>query len=222
MNCPNCNKEVSPEWSVCSHCGYKPKKCSNPDCKSEWLPTEAIFCPECGKTLGRPSSVIDEKTGETTSIMELYPNLNLVPTSLIRRSGLFGWWLLYIFVILASIALLVIGIVILAAEGDEIGIPFIVGGVVMSVLWGIWFYKKILHHPYGGYKKLIKEANYVSGNRGLCVFVKNNCFGLIHLWSYRIFVPAIYDHMEWKPRDKYLRVKKGGRQFLIDIYNNEV
>ena len=48
MNCPKCNKEVSPDWNVCPHCGYIPKKCSNPNCNAGWLPQEARFCPVCG------------------------------------------------------------------------------------------------------------------------------------------------------------------------------
>ena len=51
MNCPNCNKEVSPDWNVCPHCGYKPKKCSNPSCNAGWLPQEARFCPVCGRKI---------------------------------------------------------------------------------------------------------------------------------------------------------------------------
>ena len=51
MNCPHCNKEVSPEWKLCPFCGFAPKKCSNPECQPRWLPQEAKFCPECGKPL---------------------------------------------------------------------------------------------------------------------------------------------------------------------------
>lgn len=51
MNCPKCNKEVSPEWKLCPFCGYEPKKCNNPDHASRWLPHEAKFCPECGEPL---------------------------------------------------------------------------------------------------------------------------------------------------------------------------
>ena len=51
MKCPNpnCNQEVSPEWNMCPHCGYKPVKCNNPNCNSGWLPQEAKFCPVCGR-----------------------------------------------------------------------------------------------------------------------------------------------------------------------------
>ena len=51
MKCPNCNKEVSPEFNVCPWCGYKPKKCSKPEHQDVWLPVEARFCPRCGSPL---------------------------------------------------------------------------------------------------------------------------------------------------------------------------
>ena len=51
MNCPNCKKEVSPEWNACPYCGYKPEKCPKPGCKSGWLPANALFCPECGTAI---------------------------------------------------------------------------------------------------------------------------------------------------------------------------
>ena len=51
MKCPNCNKEVSPEFNVCPWCGYKPKKCSKPEHQDLWLPVEARFCPRCGEPL---------------------------------------------------------------------------------------------------------------------------------------------------------------------------
>lgn len=58
MNCPNCNKEVSPDWKLCPFCGFEPKKCSNPGCQPRWLPKEARFCPECGKPLDGNGEVI--------------------------------------------------------------------------------------------------------------------------------------------------------------------
>ena len=51
MNCPKCNKKVSPEWKLCPFCGYEPKKCSNTKHAPRWLPQEAKFCPECGVSL---------------------------------------------------------------------------------------------------------------------------------------------------------------------------
>ena len=61
MNCPNCKKEVFPDWNVCPRCGYKPKKCSNPSCHSGWLPQEARFCPVCGSKVGGNALSVTEK-----------------------------------------------------------------------------------------------------------------------------------------------------------------
>lgn len=62
MKCPNCNKEVSPEFNVCPWCGYKPKKCSKPEHQDLWLPVEARFCPRCGELLSEFSG---EKISQT-------------------------------------------------------------------------------------------------------------------------------------------------------------
>lgn len=41
MKCPNCNKEISPEWIICPFCKYEPIKC--PNCDSSWLPQNATL-----------------------------------------------------------------------------------------------------------------------------------------------------------------------------------
>lgn len=51
MKCPNCKNEVNPEWKTCPFCNYEPRMCNNKNCHRQWLPPEARFCPECGKTL---------------------------------------------------------------------------------------------------------------------------------------------------------------------------
>lgn len=58
MKCPNCNREVSEEWSICPFCKYEPVKC--PNCDSGWLPQDAKFCPSCGCSLDESSFDVDE------------------------------------------------------------------------------------------------------------------------------------------------------------------
>lgn len=58
MNCPNCNKEISPDWELCPFCRYVPKKCSNTTHPPRWLPQEARFCPECGEPLDSNGEVM--------------------------------------------------------------------------------------------------------------------------------------------------------------------
>ena len=48
MKCPNCKKEVSPEWKRCPYCEYIPRVCSKQGCQSGWLPAASHFCPLCG------------------------------------------------------------------------------------------------------------------------------------------------------------------------------
>jgi hypothetical protein len=180
----------------------------------------------------------DEKEPEqnTISPMKLYPDLELVPASLVRRPHIVLWCFFYI-IVLGFITSLLLDIPDIIYEcKDFFGDLFykfedfdlIAGIVVVSVLdivWSICFFKKILclsKDAKGGYKKLVKEADYVSGNRGLCVFLKDMKFGVIKLWSCRVVIPPTYNYMEWETYGKVLRVKKDGRAFLIDIYGNEV
>lgn len=67
MNCPKCNKEVSPEWNVCPYCGYKPTKCRNSNCNSGWLPQDAKFCPICGTPLDGHTSTEPASKYDTNS-----------------------------------------------------------------------------------------------------------------------------------------------------------
>jgi len=169
-----------------------------------------------------PPKIGCEENNEIKSIMKRYPELKLAPTSLVCRPGLVGWWFLYIFIFFVIGFWLFPGILAIDDGDETLGIIIIFVSVAMAVFWGVIFYKKILRHPHGGHKKLVKEADYVSGNRGLCIFVKNNRFGLMKLWGCKVYVPPVYDYMEWEAPNKLLRVKKDGRTFLIDIYNNEV
>lgn len=58
MKCPNCNNEVSAEWTICPFCKYEPKRC--PECNMGWLPQDAKFCPACGCELEREGSYEDD------------------------------------------------------------------------------------------------------------------------------------------------------------------
>ena len=84
MKCPKCNKEVSCEWNMCPHCGYKPVKCSNPSCNAGWLTEDARFCPVCG------SKVIG---GERKQINRIHPILYFLISLMICGCILFffGW-----------------------------------------------------------------------------------------------------------------------------------
>ena len=142
---------------------------------SGWLHQEPKFNPKLGKFLEScPVSKEYEETSENRSIMKLYPELNLVPATLVRRTGLAWWWILYIFVSLALLFSLLVGVFLTIDVHVAAGIPVIIAGIILLILWNRLFYKReIWCHPHGGHKNLIKEADYVSGKRGLCIFVKN-------------------------------------------------
>jgi len=53
MNCPNCNKEVNPEWISCPHCDFHPTRCTKCD-ELLWIPMDAKFCPNCGTPIKHP------------------------------------------------------------------------------------------------------------------------------------------------------------------------
>ena len=79
MNCPNCKNEVMPEWMVCPFCGYNPVKCSNPKCgHKDWLPTDARFCPACGKALEINHSPVKTETPPKATPKDTTPQ-NTVP-----------------------------------------------------------------------------------------------------------------------------------------------
>lgn len=55
MICPNCNNENPYGSKFCNHCGSKIESqsltCPNPKCGRTGLPSEALFCPDCGSKL---------------------------------------------------------------------------------------------------------------------------------------------------------------------------
>lgn len=77
MKCPNCGKEVSPEFNVCPWCGYKPKKCSKPEHQDVWLPDDARFCPRCGESLEGDNTQENVRAKSRTVINDDYPDENI-------------------------------------------------------------------------------------------------------------------------------------------------
>lgn len=53
-------------------------------------------------------------------------------------------------------------------------------------------------------------------------YVKDNLMGLLDVAHYCVFLPAQYDKLEWKKKNKYLNATIGNRTFIIDIYGREV
>lgn len=53
-------------------------------------------------------------------------------------------------------------------------------------------------------------------------FVKQGKFGLMDVANYTPFLPAKYDFLAWRDKDEYLIAKQNDREFIIDIYGNEL
>lgn len=53
-------------------------------------------------------------------------------------------------------------------------------------------------------------------------FVKDNLFGILDVAHYSVFLPARYDFLSWREKNKYLNVVINGRNCIIDIYGKEL
>ena len=53
-------------------------------------------------------------------------------------------------------------------------------------------------------------------------FVKDNLFGILDVAHYSVFLPARYDFLSWREKNKYLNAVINGRNVIIDIYGKEL
>lgn len=53
-------------------------------------------------------------------------------------------------------------------------------------------------------------------------FVKDNMFGILSVAHYSVFLPARYDFLSWREKNKYLNAVINGRNCIIDIYGKEL
>ena len=176
------------------------------------------------------------------SIMEEFPEYGFKPTSLlVKRAGnpskVFYLAMGYTFLILTLIST-VFCIIMSFLEGD--GMPWwgiilftiaLNGPCVFLIIKGYSFKNK----PFLDFKQ---EADYLATNRKLLAnslrdtkqfFVKNRKFGLIttssrlkDAMSSKILIPAEYDKLSWKEKNRILVAEKNGETFLIDIFGNRL
>ena len=101
---------------------------------------------------------------------------------------------------------------------------FIVGGVLLiaSVFGVNYCRKRILPKDYklSDVADYVKRYNYFS-NR-YTFYVKDGKYGLLDVRKFKVHFPAEYDMMEWREFNKLLVVIKGNRQYIIDIFGNEL
>ena len=192
----------------CNNCG-----CDNPD--------DAKYCRVCGNVL------------QLESFFERLSELGFMPTTMITLKGSLGaTLLLYLLEILFIIGcfMVIAGIVNFFVRRDS-GLVFVaLGGFVCSfVIAYVSFKYKLFDKSFPNrYVKseLLKEADYIQldfvNDDDYIFIVKNKKFGVYSVRRYEIQLPAIYDWLSWKIEGQILNVQQNGRQYIMDIYGNEL
>ena len=192
----------------CNNCG-----CDNPD--------DAKYCRVCGNVL------------QLESFFERLSELGFMPTTMITLKGSLGaTLLLYLLEILFIIGcfMVIAGIVNFFVRRDS-GFVFVaLGGFVCSfVIAYVSFKYKLFDKSFPNRyvkSKLLKEADYIQldfvNDDDYIFIVKNKKFGVYSVRRYEIQLPAIYDWLSWKIEGQILNVQQNGRQYIMDIYGNEL
>ena len=192
----------------CNNCG-----CDNPD--------DAKYCRVCGNVL------------QLESFFEKLSELGFMPTTMITLKGSLGaTLLLYLLELLFIIGCLMViaGIVNFFVRRDS-GFVFVaLGGFVCSfVIAYVSFTCKLLDKSFPNRyvkSRLLKETDYIQldfvNDDDYAFIVKNKKFGVYSVRRYEIQLPAIYDWLSWKIEGQILNVRQNGRQYIMDIYGNEL
>lgn len=191
----------------CNNCG-----CDNPD--------DAKYCRVCGNVL------------QLESFFERLSELGFMPTTMITlKSSLGATLLLYLleFLFVIGCFMVIAGIVNFFVRRDS-GFVFVaLGGFVCSfVIAYVSFKYKLFDKSFPNRyvkSRLLKEADYIQlnfVNDDYAFIVKNKKFGVYSVRGYEIQLPAIYDWLSWKIEGQILNVQQNGRQYIMDIYGNEL
>lgn len=191
----------------CNNCG-----CDNPD--------DAKYCRVCGNVL------------QLESFFERLSELGFMPTTMITlKSSLGATLLLYLLELLFIIGCLMViaGIVNFFVRRDSGFVYVALGGFVCSfVIAYVSFKYKLFDKSFPNRyvkSRLLKEADYIQldfVNDDYAFIVKNKKFGVYSVRRYEIQLPAIYDWLSWKIEGQILNVRQNGRQYIMDIYGNEL
>ena len=140
--------------------------------------------------------------------------------------------LLYLLEILFIIGCLMAigGIIVFFVQPLSVQVFFGLGGFVCSfVIAYVSFKYKLFDKSFPNrYVKseLLKEADYIQvdfvNDDDYTFIVKNKKFGVYSVRRYEIQLPAIYDWLSWKIEGQILNVQQNGRQYIMDIYGNEL
>jgi len=192
----------------CNNCG-----CDNPD--------DAKYCRVCGNVL------------KLESFFEKLSELGFMPTTMITLKGSLGaTLLLYLLELLFIIGCLMViaGIVNFFVRRDSGFVYVALGGFVCSfVIAYVSFKCKLLDKSFPNRyvkSRLLKETDYIQldfvNDDDYAFIVKNKKFGVYSVRRYEIQLPAIYDWLSWKIEGQILNVRQNGRQYIMDIYGNEL
>ena len=192
----------------CNNCG-----CDNPD--------DAKYCRVCGNVL------------QLENFFEKLSELGFVPTTMITLKGSLGaTLLLYLLELLFIIGCLMViaGIVNFFVRRDSGFVYVALGGFVCSfVIAYVSFKCKLLDKSFPNRyvkSRLLKETDYIQldfvNDDDYAFIVKNKKFGVYSVRRYEIQLPAIYDWLSWKIEGQILNVRQNGRQYIMDIYGNEL
>lgn len=192
----------------CNNCG-----CDNPD--------DAKYCRVCGNVL------------QLESFFEKLSELGFMPTTMITLKGSLGaTLLLYLLELLFIIGCLMViaGIVNFFVRRDSGFVYVALGGFVCSfVIAYVSFKCKLLDKSFPNRyvkSRLLKETDYIQldfvNDDDYTFIVKNKKFGVYSVRRYEIQLPAIYDWLSWKIEGQILNVQQNGRQYIMDIYGNEL
>lgn len=191
----------------CNNCG-----CDNPD--------DAKYCRVCGNVL------------QLESFFERLSELGFMPTTMITlKSSLGATLLLYLleFLFVIGCFMVIAGIVNFFVRRDSSFVFVALGGFVCSfVIAYVSFKYKLFDKSFPNRyvkSRLLKEADYIQlnfVNDDYAFIVKNKKFGVYSVRGYEIQLPAIYDWLSWKIEGQILNVRQNGRQYIMDIYGNEL
>lgn len=192
----------------CNNCG-----CDNPD--------DAKYCRVCGNVL------------QLESFFERLSELGFMPTTMITlKSSLGATLLLYLleFLFVIGCLMVIAGIVNFFVRRDSGFVYVALGGFVCSfVIAYVSFKCKLLDKSFPNRyvkSRLLKETDYIQldfvNDDDYAFIVKNKKFGVYSVRRYEIQLPAIYDWLSWKIEGQILNVRQNGRQYIMDIYGNEL
>lgn len=174
----------------------------------------AKYCRECGATL------------QHRSVMEVYPDLHLQPTSMFRLSGNRKMWLaiipLSMLFLLGLYSACVLIFYVVFVHEDLFFAGVVVGGcgIIASVVSFILIKNAIKKTKSVDISKSAEYIESTPKNSRYSFIVKNGCFGLYDTKSYKVQIDCKYKYLVWTADTSVLRAIDKNGEKLIDIYDN--